>query len=491
MVKKITIIGAGPGGLTAAMVLSHKGYDVTIFEKSDRVGGRNASLTFDGFTFDTGPTFLMMKFILDNVFTMTGRKSSDYMDFMELETLYHLDFGDVKITIPKDKELLQKRIHDTFHEDGRKVKRFFASQKKRLDAFMPILSRSFDSPLDYVKSYVMKAFPYFGSLFRSVYDELGDYFDNEKLKLCFTFQSKYLGMAPTDCPGFFNIIPYIEHNLGLFHVKGGLYKISEGMAKACEEDGCKIKLNTRVKKLIQKGNTVKGVLLEDGTEVFSDKVIVNADFAYAMANLADPKSLKKYSRQRLNKKKYSCSVYMMYLGVDKTYDLEHHNIFFAQDYWANIKDITHKKVLSKDISMYVQNAIVSDKTLAPKGKSTIYVLVPVPNNKSNINWSEREDFREVVLDALEKRAGLKDLRKHIVSEKVLTPFDFQDEYNVFLGATFNLAHTFRQMLYFRPHNKFEELENCFIVGGGTHPGSGLPTIYQSGILAAELIERGK
>jgi len=179
---------------------------------------------------------------------------------------------------------------------------------------------------------------------------------------------------------------------------------------------------------------------------------------------------------------------MIYLGIDKIYDLPHHNIYFADDYRGNIEDVFNRKEISKDFSFYVQNASIVDKTLAPKGKSTLYFLIPVPNNFSAIKWNEeKEKFKKMYLDGVINRMGITDLKEHIEVEKIITPSDWESEYNVYKGATFNLAHNLQQMLYFRPRNKFEELNNCYLVGGGTHPGSGLPTIYESGKISAKLI----
>jgi phytoene desaturase len=181
---------------------------------------------------------------------------------------------------------------------------------------------------------------------------------------------------------------------------------------------------------------------------------------------------------------------MMYLGVDKKYDLSHHNIVFAGDYRGNIEDIANRKVLSDDMSFYIQNACVTDPTLAPEGKSTIYILVPVPNNKGTIDWDScKDEYREKVLAQVAARTPLTDLNEHIEVEKIITPDEWDGDYNVYTGAVFSLAHSLQQMLYWRPHNRFEEMDRCYLVGGGTHPGSGLPTIYESARITSDLICR--
>jgi phytoene desaturase len=231
------------------------------------------------------------------------------------------------------------------------------------------------------------------------------------------------------------------------------------------------------------------VELENGEKVFADETVLNADFGYAMKHLVPRGVLKKYSPEKVDTREYSCSTFMLYLGLDKIYDLPHHTVYFAGDYKKDIADIFQTKVLSSDISFYVRNASVTDPSLAPSGYSSVYVLVPVPNQKAKIDWTkEKPGFRERVIDAMEKRGGMTDLRKHIREEIIFTPKTWQNM-NIQFGATFNLAHSLSQMLYFRPRNKFEELDNCYLVGGGTHPGSGLPTIYESGRIAANLISR--
>jgi phytoene desaturase len=323
---------------------------------------------------------------------------------------------------------------------------------------------------------------------KSLFKNLGRYFNQEKMRLAFCFQSKYLGMSPWDCPALFTMLPYLEHDYGLFHVKGGLNKIAAAMAQVIQEQGGDIRLNTEVQSLVIEQGVVKGVKLQNGEEVFADEVIVNADFAHAMTHLVAPGVLKKYSADELSKREYSCSTFMLYLGLNKVYDLAHHSIVFAKDYHTNIGNIFAQKELSEDFSFYVQNASASDASLAPAGKSALYVLVPMPNNDSGIDWQAHcQNVREQVLDTLGARLGLNDIRDHIECERIITPQTWETNENVYKGATFSLSHKFSQMLYWRPHNRFEELDNCYLVGGGTHPGSGLPTIYESARISSNLI----
>lgn len=484
--SSIAIVGAGPGGLTTAMLLAARGFDVTVFEKGDRVGGRNAPIARNGYKFDVGPTFLMLKFILDEVFEESGRKSEDYLDFVRLEPMYRLQFSDKRIEPTTNREAMLAELDASFPGNRDGYDQFMESEQERFRLMYPCLQKDYSKATQYFSKDFLKAVPNL-SLGKSLINVLGKYFDDERLQLAFTFQSKYLGMSPWECPGAFAILPYVEHAFGVYHVTGGLSEISEAMRRVCEELGVKLRLDTPVDKLILDGRKVKGVTLSDGESFYADETVVNADFGYAMKHLVPPGVLRKYSADNVDRKPYSCSTFMLYLGIDKIYDLPHHTIFFADKYKENIDDIFNNKSLSDDISFYVRNASVTDSTLAPPGHSAIYVLVPVPNNSSGIDWEqEGPAFRDKVIGAMKEKGDMSDLEDHIREEIVFTPDTWQGM-NIQFGATFNLAHSLGQMLYFRPRNKFEELDNCYLVGGGTHPGSGLPTIYESGRIAANMI----
>ncbi|NLX57919.1 MAG: phytoene desaturase [Phycisphaerae bacterium] len=478
--KHVVIVGAGPGGLTSAMLLAHRGCKVTVFEKADVVGGRNAPIRAQGFTWDTGPTFLMMSYILKEMFEEAGHRVEDYLEFTALDPLYRLAFDDMDFRPSPDIGKTQEAIARLFpgNEDG--IQRFMAVEGKRFERLFPCLQKDYMSWKAYLDPIFLKAAPYLG-LGRSVFQNLGNYYRPERLKLCFTFQAKYLGMSPWQCPALFTMLPFVEYSTGILHVHGGLNRISQAMAQVVEEEGGAIHLNTPVRRVLTRGRTASGVELDSGEKVEADAVFLNADFGHAMQTLFEPGTLRKYTQKQLQRLRISCSTFMLYLGVNRRYnDLPHHSILFATDYRRNITEVADGTVLSEDPSIYVQNASVTDSTLAPEGQSTIYILVPVPNGRSAIDWNAEGDaFRDRVLDLVERRGRFSGLRRHITYEKRITPTDWEDQYRVFHGATFNLAHNFGQLLSFRPRNRFEEFENVWLVGGGTHPGSGLPTIYES------------
>jgi phytoene desaturase len=298
-------------------------------------------------------------------------------------------------------------------------------------------------------------------------------------------------MSPWDCPGLFAMIPYTEHAHGVYHVMGGLCRIAQSFAKVACEEGAEIHTSCAVKRVILENGTARGVELENGELVHCDDVVINADFGHAMSTLFPDSDLMKYKPDALKKRKFSCSTFMLYLGLDRAYpEAEHHTIVFAQDYKKCLDEITRLKRVSSDLSLYVRNAAPLDPSCAPAGHSALYILAPVPNNLSGIDWHEQQAaYRERILDLLEERTPYKDLRSHIRAERVITPADWETQMSVFLGATFNMGHSWDQMLYFRPHNKFELFDNTYLVGGGTHPGSGLPTIFESARISSALICR--
>ncbi|MFG6149109.1 phytoene desaturase family protein [Halobacillus sp. B23F22_1] len=479
MTKKIAIVGAGPGGLASAMILSSEGHDVHVFEKQSYVGGRNGHFKLGEYTFDIGPTFLSMPHIVEEIFSQSKRDAHDYLDLVELSPMYELQFSNKRIPMYRDENKMIEEIKNHFPGNEEGYVRFMNDTRKKMKALMPLLQTRHHRLRDYVSLRALKALPQL-SLGKSVYDVLSQYFTDEKLKIAFTFQAKYLGMSPWECPGAFSILSYMEHEYGVFHPIGGVNQLSKAMAKVVDEYGGTIHLNEGVQEFNLHDKKITSLTLQSGASFEADEVIVNADFAHAMNHFIKGDVLKKYSQPKLEKKKYSCSTFMIYIGADKLYDMPHHTILFAEDYKKNVEEMTKDLVLSEEPSIYIHNASVTDDTLAPAGHSAIYILAPVPNNYAAIDWAGKQNqFKQLILEEVEKKTGFNDLRKHIVEEKVLTPMQWETDHFVHKGATFSMGHQLSQMMYFRPHNRFEELSNCWLVGGGTHPGSGLPTILES------------
>lgn len=484
--KQAVIIGAGPGGLAAGMLLAGQGYKVDIYEKQSVIGGRSARLTLGDYNFDRGATFLMMPHLLEEIFHKAGRSLYDYVDMQQLDPLYSLHFGDTVFKPSSDEEKTEAEIARVFPGDEQNYRDFMRDEAVKYEKVEPLLRRPFGKISDYFKKDAIQALPYL-HLRDTVYGRLARYFRDERLRFAFTFQAKYLGMSAWDCPGTFTILSYIEHHYGLHHPTGGVNQIFQAMADVITEYGGSIHTDTAVERIVVNQERAEGILLKSGEEVRADYVVLNGDFAASMNRLFEPGVLKKYTPERLKKMKYSCSGAMLYLGVNKKIDLAHHSVHFAADYRKNVDEMTIHKTLSKDPSIYVHNPSVLDPTLAPEGKSSLYVLMPVPNTTADIDWDEkRQEIRQMMMDRLEQIPELAGLS--IEEELFVTPLEWEKELDIYNGALFNLSHKLGQMMYLRPHNQFEEVEGVYLVGGGTHPGSGLPTIFESAQISVQLIQ---
>jgi len=467
------------------MILARRGFDVTVVEKQERIGGRNAELKVGDFSFDTGPTFLHQKFTLDEAFAEAGRNSGNYLDFVALDPMTRLTWGDVSLETTPDVEGMAGNIAKAFPGDEEGFRRFMKDHAVKMRTIYPCLQKPYHELRAYLSTTLLKALPYVITR-KSVVDVLDGYFTDDRLKLAFTFQAKYLGMSPWRCPALFSILSYTEYKFGIHHVQGGLCRISSAMAEVFKEHGGKLMLGNGVKEVLFDGRRSRGVMLQDGSVLEADDVIMNADYAHAVTSLMGERSEKP---RNLEKKSFSCSTFMLYLGLDKIYpDEPHHHVLFADDYRRNVEDIQGERKTSSDMSIYIRNSSVNDPFVAPEGQSGLYILVPTINTRHDKDWKSRtREYRDEVLTRIEARTGMKDLRSHIVEEQIVTPDDWRDGLDVFMGATFNLAHTLDQMLYLRPHNLLRGYENIYLVGGGTHPGSGLPTIYESARISSNMI----
>lgn len=485
--RKVVVVGGGPGGVASALLLASRGFEVELFEKQDELGGRTGSHRIEGYRFDIGPTFLMMKSLLDRIFAEAGRDSADYLDFVRLDPMYELRFDDEIFRASDSTEETKAEIERLFPGESDQMDRFLKRERARFSRLLPAFERDFSSPASSLDPSLLPALPHL-SLGSTVIKNLKRYFSDEKLALLFSFQSKYLGMSAWECPGAFAMLSYMEHAHGIYHTTGGLAEIPIALGRAAEDCGARIRTGTPVRQLLLEERRVAGVELESGERVYADSVVINADFAHAMRHLVPDGELRKYTREKLDSMKFSCSTFMMHLGVDKLYDLPHHTIVFARDYRKNVDDIFTSGQASDDISFYVRNASVTDPTLAPPGKSSLYVLVPTPNLDGDIDWDEaRSRYRSLALRAMADRLGMDDLEEHIEVEKIYTPKTWETALDIHKGATFNLSHCLSQLAFMRPGNRFEEFRNCYLVGGGTHPGSGLPTIFESARISSNLL----
>jgi phytoene desaturase len=478
--------------LAAAMLLAQAGVDVTVYERHDTVGGRSATIVAPSqagtFRFDMGPTFFLYPRVLADIFAACGRELEREIELIRLDPQYHLVFeagGEIRAT--SDIARLATEVARFAAADAAALPRFMADNRRKLAAFKPILEAPFNGPLDLVRPAMLRSLKLLRP-HRSVDQDLASYFSDERVRLAFSFQSKYLGMSPFRCPSLFTILSFMEYEFGVYHPSGGCGAVMTAMARVARQMGVTFRMAEPVTEILFEGRRATGVRTDEGTEQF-DALVINADFAQAMSTLVPNHLRRRWTDRKLAGKKFSCSTFMLYLGIKGDLpDLAHHTIYLSKDYRRNVREIEEGLVPPGEPSLYVQNACVTDPGLAPPGYSTLYVLVPVGNRVGEgIDWeAQRASYRALALRRLED-LGIHDIERRIVFEKITTPTDWEADLNVFRGATFNLAHSLRQMLHWRPRNRFEDLDGVYLVGGGTHPGSGLPVIFESARITSKLM----
>jgi phytoene desaturase len=485
--RHTVIAGAGPGGLAAAILLAKSGVRVTLVEKRGDVGGRTSTLEQAGFRFDVGPTFFLYPKVLREIFSAAGYDLETEVPMTRLDPHYRLVFGaGGELLATPNREEMERAIATISPGDAVRFRDFLTRNRTKLREFLPFLQSPFESWRDLAKPEMLRLLPLLAP-WRSLDQDLHAHFRDERIRLGFSFQSKYLGMSPFRCPSLFSILSFLEYEHGVFHPAGGCGAVTQAMARIAREMGVEILLNEPVERVLIEGGKAVGVKTANRS-LAADAVVVNADFAGAIRRMVPDHLRKRWKDRTVEKKKYSCSTFMMYLGIEGRYDdVSHHTIYLAKNYRENLRDIEELHRLSDDPSFYVQNASVTDRTLAPPGHSTLYVLLPVTHQSAEVDW-ERElpRYRALAMRQLEK-IGIADVERRIRTERTMTPAGWQAEFDLFKGATFSMAHSLDQMLHRRPHNRFEDIGRMYLVGGGTHPGSGLPVIFESARITSRLL----
>lgn len=491
--KTVSVIGAGVAGLASAIRLQKLGYQVHIYEKNDKVGGKMHQIKGGGYTFDLGPTIVMMIDVYREIFEFAGKNPDDYIPSEKVEPMMDLVFSKEKtMEFSTDLVKLMKMLEGISKEDAQGYLEFLASIYKRYNIAMDhFLSRSFRKWTDF---YNPKSL--WNGLrlktFNDAYSEIGKYVKDEDLKKSLAFQTLYIGISPYQGPSLYTIIPMIELFYGVEFIKGGMYSLAKGMEKLFLELGGQISLETEVKEIVIEGKEAKGIIVE-GEFIESDYLVCGADFPYAMKHLIkDENKRGKYTDKKIDEMEYSCSCFLMYLGIDKKIGAKSlHTIHFAKDFQKNIDDIFKYGKLPEDPSYYIYVPSLYDESLAPDGKEAVYVLVPVPDTSMYSRWDEHQvqSYKKLIIDKIQNETEFTDLGDHIEFETFMTPNDFRKRFNAYNGATFGLRPSLKQSNYWRPHNKFDYADRLYFAGSSVHPGAGVPIVLQSAKLAVEELLR--
>lgn len=479
MAEKIAIVGAGVGGLATAARLAYSGYDVEVFEKLPHCGGRNQLLESGGFRFDMGPSFVMMPDFFEELFLSCNQRLEDYLDLRVIDPSYNIYYSDGGLlTIYRDSNRNKEQFEKIEKGAARAFDAFIEETGRIHDVVKPLLYDCFTAKALFKPSY----WPLVGKIraLESYWGIARKYFKSEKLLFAFTFEAMFMGVSPFQAPAFYSIITWSDHVQKIAHPMGGMYQIPKAIERLARKFGAQIHYNRPVEKIT--GNGKINVCLK-GTTVEADKVVVNADYAYACETLLG---------RRIPRYRYSCSVYLLYLGLkQKVSGPAHHNLFFASDLKKNLSNIFSKGGISEDSSFYVHVPTVTDSSLAPAGKDIFYILVPVPNMavaKEDIKSHEAR-MRAAVFAKINRAYGI-DLERLIEVEQAFYPQDFIDDYNIKNGATFGLAHNLMQSAFFRPANYDYQIKGLYYAGASTQPGGGLPVVIASSRIVADLIKKG-
>ena len=489
MTKTAVVIGAGMGGLATALRLRKQGFEVELVEKGPRAGGRSNLIQDSGFRVDTGPTILVMKGAIEETYRALGTDLGQRVPMVRLDPNYRLYFHDGRtLALSGEMAEMTQELEQFEAGAGSAFFEFLGDGARKYDLGMEFVERNYDRLTDLINPKAGWRMLKTRAL-QNLYSQVSGYFDSPSLRRAFTFHSMFLGLSPYRAPAMYSLITYADLAHGVWFPLGGMYRIVEDMVALAGEFGVRIHYEEPVEQiLVQEGRAV-GVRTSAGREIKADIVVSNADLPYTVGQLLEPRYRTEFSKLTNGRTTYSCSGFLLYLGLDRTYpNLDHQNLYFAQDYRGNLDDIFDHGRLPEEPSFHLSVPTVTDPSLARPDHSLLYVLAPMPNLQADIDWEQAAPMvREQLMDQLERIVG-PDLRAHIVWERQFAPPDFAAQYNAVHGTAFgSLSHEFFQSSFFRPHNKSRSVEGLYFVGQGTYPGIGVPMVHISARLVVERI----
>ena len=489
--NRAIVIGAGLGGLAAAMRLGAKGYKVTVIDKLDVPGGRGSAIWQDGHRFDLGPTIVTVPQLYRDLWTACGRTFDDDVTLKSLDPFYEIRWPDGTVfTAQQDTEAMRAEVAKIETRDVAGFDKFLNDSAKRYwFGFEDLGRRSMHRFRD-----LAKVLHIFGMLRadRSVYAHAAKRFRNEKLRMAFSFHPLFIGGDPCHVTSMYILVSYLEKEFGVHYAMGGLAHMARKMGDVIEAQGGTLLMETEVDEIVVRGGKAQGVRLTSGLELGADVIVSNADAGHTYDRLMRRAPKRRWTPARLQRTRYSMSLFVWYFGTKGTAgqwsDVGHHTILNGPRYKGLLRDIFIKGHLSDDMSLYVHRPSVTDPSAAPEGDDTFYVLSPVPHlGHGGVDWTREADaYKAKMLKVLEDQL-LPGLGSKIVTEQVFTPETFRDRYLSPHGAGFSIEPRILQSAWFRPHNVSEEADGLYLVGAGTHPGAGVPGVISTAEVLGKLV----
>ena len=482
--KRAIVIGAGFGGLAAAVRLRARGYEVRILEGTDQAGGRASRFTRDGHVFDAGPTVITAPYLLHELFELLGADSRDYFELLPVDPFYQIRYTDGStFDYVGDEERLIENIRKLSPGDVDGYRRLAEHARRIFDVgYTALADQPFHNPAD-----MLRILPKMLALenYRSVYSLVSKYIKDERLRQAFSFEPLLVGGNPMTITSIYLLIHWLERKWGVHFARGGTGAIIDGLTRLLQEKDVGIEYNAPVARIEASDSRVREVVTEDGRRFAADVVVANAD-PVKIYGMIDEAHRPRHRDRRLKGLKASMGLFVLYFGTDRVYpDLVHHTILLGPRYGELLKDIFKRRTLAEDFSLYLHAPTRTDPSLAPPGRDTFYVLSPVPNNLSGIDWAvEGPRYEAAILESLE-RTVMPNVRQHVTTKFHVTPDYFEHTMRSTHGAGFGLEPRLTQSAYFRIHNRSPDLENLFFVGASTHPGAGVPGVLSS----AKVLER--
>jgi phytoene desaturase len=473
------VIGSGFGGLAAAVRLGARGYRVTVLERLDAPGGRAYVFRQDGYTFDAGPTIVTAPFLFEELWSLAGRRLADDVELRPMSPFYRVRFDDGEtFDTSGDPEAMRAEVARLSPADVEGYERFMrASGEIYRVGFEQLGHVPFDSWKDMAR--ILPAMIRLRSD-RSLYRMVSKHVRDERLRFVLSFHPLFVGGNPFNVTSIYGLISFLERRWGVHFAMGGTGSLVRGLVKLIEGQGNRLRCGAEVERITVARGRATGVRLATGEEIAADIVVSNADTAWTYRHLLPPEARRRWTDRRIERARYSMSLFVWYFGTDRRYpDVPHHTIVLGPRYRELLADIFERKTLAEDFSLYLHRPTATDPSLAPPGCDAFYVLSPVPHLDSGVDWRQRaEPYRQAIARRLSETL-LPDLERHVVTSRMMTPQCFRDRLLSYKGAAFGLEPVLTQSAWFRPHNRSEDVERLFLVGAGTHPGAGLPGVLSS------------